>query len=344
MGLCPVLVACLGLLQIPPPFGIVLPEGPVAARLAELDPSTVPAKLGASWPDWADHGASAWGAPPPWRRWVELLRAEARSGEPARRAELAELARLQGRDADAWSHWLEAARDPAQGVALLPLFLPGALEVRGPDSLPEGALLCPSLPPCSRVDAGLREMAGTAIELGAFSIGAARASLKVAVSGDGLEVVLQHLAGAPARVRVKAPVPPGIDPGKVLADWERQPDGQEIVEFVLDAENAEHSLWLTFHPRAERWPRPPVELLRPLASGRTLLVLGRADDAARLRSFAEAAHELLGISTRFVTELPATSFAFEPLVLDLRSATSLERKLGEMLGRIEALVLPPASR
>jgi hypothetical protein len=346
MGLVAPLLTVAGVvLQGPAPFGIAAPPGPVATRLAELDPQSPPMQLGPVWAAWEDHSEQGWGAEEPWRRWVELLRAERVARDPSRSAALAELALNQGRDGDAWNYWLEAARSSGWGAALLPLFIPGALEpkARGRREFSDGVLLRPALPPTADLDAGLRQMAGTALELGEFGVGAARCALRVAVNNDGLEVLVRHVAGGAARVRVAAPLPRGVEPGTLLADWERQPAGTTTAEFALDAENNEHSLWLGFRPRAVRWPSPPREQLRALAPGRRVYVVGSPEEL-RLARLAEALGELLGVDARFTPALPKSAPDVEPLVLELSAGPARERKLAELIGLVEAFVLGPAGR
>src|SRR6185503_4267588 len=129
---------------VTPGAGLIsLPRGRVSEMLERLGDATRPPKelhLGAPWPAWDDRSPAGWGGEPAWRRWVELLRAEraARTSTPSRRAELACLARLQGRDGDAWGHLLACETEPALVAALLPHFSPGVpRELLGAETLPD---------------------------------------------------------------------------------------------------------------------------------------------------------------------------------------------------------------
>ncbi len=323
--------------------GLALPEGRVAEALAALAPAAAPRALEFVWPAWSDRSEAGWGGEPAWRRWVELLRAEsaASRASPVRRAELAVLARLQGRDGDAWEHLLACVDEPGLVATLLPLFSPGVpveeLGQTGP--LPEGVLLTPALPPADEARAGLRFLAGTRIECLEFAVGAARLALRVSVDRDGLEVHLRHLGGGPTRVRVLPPLPRGIDPGLVFADWEKRPGHTGPVEFALDAEAPEHSLWLTFHPPDERWPSPRVEMLQPPAPGREIVLVSPRGDELHLARFAEALEELLGVSAAARAAGFRPAGALEPLVLQLGDGPSAERKLVEYVGLSEAFAL-----
>lgn len=347
------LLATLALLPrqelVRPGAGLVaLPPGPVAEALAALTPDTRPLSPGAPWPAWSDRSSEGWGGELPWRRWVELLRSERRPATraPVHRAELAVLARLQGRDGDAWVHFLATASEPGRLAGLVPLFTPGVpqelLGLEGP--LPDGVLLRPALPPTALPRAGLRGLAGTRIERTELAIGAARCELWVSVDRDGLEVGLRHLSGGAARVRLQPPVPNGIEPGVIFADWEKRPGERGPIEFRLDAEANEHSLWQTFHPRAARWPAPAPETLRPPRPGQALWVQSPGGDEAHLRRFAEALGELLECPAALHASSERPQAGLEPLVLRFEGGPEDERKLVELMGTTEAFLLQPADR
>jgi hypothetical protein len=328
---------------------LALPPGPVAELVARIGPEVEPAAVGPGWPAWSDRSAAGWGGEPAWRRWIELLALESAgpAPDPRRRAELALLARAQGRDGDAWAHLVAAEASPAIVAGLLPFFSPGVpLEHLGRAVLPEGVVLAPALPPSADGRGGLRQLAGTEIECREFAVGAARCSLRVSVQRDGLEVRLLHLGGGPARVAVAPPLPRGIERGLVLADWEKLTGSAaaEPVEFLLAAEPPEHSLWLTFHPRAERWPDPRAEVLAAVRVERELVVCSPAGDEAHLARFAAAAGELLGIPARLAPQGFAAASGREPLVLNLGRGPGDEAKLVEILGALEAFLLRPAVR
>jgi len=328
---------------IPGPGTVSLPRGAVARALDEVEPGTAPRSALAPWPAWSDRSPAGWGGEATWRRWVELVRAErgAAQPEPARRAELARVARLQGRDGDAWHHLVATAADPSWCVTLLPLFLPGVpeneLERRGP--LPDGVLLRPSLPPDDTPGAGLRQLAGARVEALAFEVGAARLSLALRVERDGLEVKVVHRAGGEARVRVAPPLPRGIEAGLLFADWEKQGDPRAPVEFVLTAEDPEHILWLTFHPPKDHLAHPPLASLRAPQPGREVLVVSPAGDEPVLMGLAGALEELLGVPARLVSSAYRPAPGLEPLVLHLDDTPNGERRLLHWLGLAERQLL-----
>jgi len=333
---------------VPGPGTVSLPRGALALALDGVEPGTVARTGLRPWPAWSDRSVAGWGGEATWRRWVELVRAEraAARPDPARRAELARVARLQGRDGDAWQHLAATAEDPAWLVTLLPLFLPGVPENElarsGP--LPDGVLLSPSLPPSDFPGAGLRQLAGTRVEALDFEVGAAHVSLALRVERDGLEVKLVHRAGGPARVRVVPPLPRGVEAGLLFADWEKQAGPHVTVEFTLTAEEPEHILWLSFHPPRDHLANPPLAQLRAPGPERTLLVLSPDGNEPQLVGFAGAMEELLGLPARVVTAAHQPAPGLEPLVLQLDSSPSGERRLVHWLGLAERHLLAPRDR
>lgn len=332
----------------PGPGTVSLPRGAAALALDGVEPGTVARTGLRPWPAWSDRSPAGWGGEATWRRWVELVRAEraAREPEPARRLELARVARLQGRDGDAWAHFAAAAGDPAGLAALLPLFVPGVPESElgrsGP--LPDGVRLAPALPPSDVPGAGLRQLAGARLEALDFGIGAARASLSLRVERDGLEVKLVHRAGGPARVRVVPPLPRGVEAGLLFADWEKQAGPHVEVEFVLTAEDPEHILWLSFHPPKDHLANPPLDFLRAPGPERTLLVVSPQGDELELAGFAGALEELLGVPARLVTAAYRPPAGLEPLVLNLDGSVAGRRRLAHWLGLAERHLLAPRDR
>jgi len=337
------LLAVLQTEGVSPRDGLVtLPPGAVAELLEHVDLAAPRRPFELAWPEWSDRTGTGWGSELPWRRWVELVRAEAAARIPdaARRAELAALARIQGRDGDAWAHLLACASDPPTVAALFPLFLPGVpLELVGSSApWPEGLLLRPALPPADDPRAPLRVLSGRAFEQRSVAVSGARFTLRVEVDRDGTGVYLTHLEGEPARVRVVAPVPQGIDPGLLFADWEKLDRNDEPVEFSLGGDAPEHSLWLTFHPPGARWPTPRSEALSALRPERGLVLLTPRTGDPLLARFAEALAELFGIPARVASEIPRAP-GLEPLVMNLEEAQGGERKLVSLIGLAESFAL-----
>lgn len=336
------LLAQIGAPTVTPRGGSVsLPPGRIAELLEAVDLDGPRASLTLRWPDWADRGPGGWGGEAPWRRWVELVRAEAAAAEPdpGRRAELAALARAQGRDADAWRHLLACRADPKVVAALFPLFLPGvpADVLAAGEPWPEGVLLRPALPPTDDPRGGLRVLRGLSLEHAGFRVGEARVSLALRVDGDGCGVTLRHLSGPTVPVRARPPMPHGVDPGLLFVDWERTDPGADVPALTLTGEQPEHSVWITFHRPNSRWPAP----LDPRPGlGRELVVVVPVEEPA-LRRSAEALGELLEMPVRVVPGRPVAGEGPEPLVLSFDEPEGRERKWIAMLGQAEDFVLGP---
>ncbi len=338
---------------VTPHEGVVtLPAGQVAELLERLEPGLLPARIpDGAWPDWSDRSGSGWGGELPWRSWVELVRAEASAErpDPARRFRLAVLARLQGRDGDAWRHLLACGADPALVAALLPIFVPGVppASLGSSAPLPDGVLLAPALPPATEEPRpSLRSLAGRALEHRAVRIGEARLSLRVICDSDGIEVALVHLEGGPVRVRVRPPLPEGVERGQLFVDWERRNESAFPVELALGPKESEHTLWLTFHRREERWPAPLPEALPGLAPARVVIIRSPRGDEAHLARFAEALSELFGLRSELAPSgRPPGELLLEPIELDLDpEKAGSERKLAGMIGLSESLALARARR
>jgi hypothetical protein len=323
----------------PGPGTVSLPRGAVARAVDELEPGTPPRAFAFVWPAWSERSDAGWGGEVVWRRWVELLRAEraAEASAPARRAELALVARLQDRHGDAWAHFAAAAGEPGWLATLLPLLVPGVpLENAASEgALPDGVLLRPALPPSDVPGAGLRELAGKRVEALALRIGAAEARLALSVDRDGLEVKLFHVAGGAARVRIEPPLPLGVEAGVLFADWDKRPGPIAPVEFTLTAEDPEHSLWLTFHPREEHLANPPLEWVRTPRVERGIVLLSPAGTEPHLGACASALAELFEVPCVLRAEGFTPPAGLEPLVIRLGSGADGERRLAHWLGLAE---------
>jgi hypothetical protein len=323
----------------PGPGTVSLPRGAAAQALDELERGTAAKPFPYAWPAWDERSSAGWGGEPTWRRWVELLRAEraAATSDPARRAELALVAHLQGRHGEAWVHFTAAANEPAYLATLLPLFMPGvpvALATSA-EPLPDGVLLTPALPPSDVPGAGLRQLAGTRLEALSFRIGAATVRLALSVDRDGLEIKLVHLSGGSARVRVLPPVPPGIEPGQVFADWEKRPGALVPIEFTLTAEDPEHTLWLTFQAPRDHLPNPPLEFMRTPDAARGILVLSPGGNEPHLAAFTHALSELFEIPCELFPAEHVPRAGLEPLTIRLDTSSDGERRLAHWLGHAE---------
>jgi hypothetical protein len=261
-----------------------------------------------------------------------------------RRAQLARLARLQKRDGDAWEH-LAAVDDPAAKLALLPLFLPGVSPADlGRDTLPQGVLLQPALPPGKPGHtAGLGALVGRPASIRNVRIAEASIRLQVVIEADGVQVDLTHLEGAPVELRLLPPVPPGVTIALLYADWERVEDPLAPVTIRLDSseDGRTFAVWGRFRPREERWPAPRPRDLSGLHAPLTI-VHGGVEDP-RLARFCEALEELFHRPCTLLrrAEVGGAAF-FEPIQLRLGNGEdriAFEHKFRSMISLAEGWAL-----
>ncbi|MBW2275828.1 MAG: hypothetical protein JRG96_21415, partial [Deltaproteobacteria bacterium] len=318
----------------------VFPAGPIADLVKTLPDTT--AELPFTWPAWDDRSAAGWGGELPWRRWVEALRAESgtRGPDPARRLELALLARLQGRDADAWRHLLAARANPALVAAALPAFLPGVpVEyLAHPDDMPAGVLLRPALPPAVHDPKGsLRQLAGRVMEHRFVRVGGTLFTLRILIEGDGVQVDAIHREGPEVTVRIAPPVPPGVEIGALYADWEKIEGELEVAELTLSAEAPRHTIWGRFLPRSERWPapRPSGDLPLPLRDALVVVVPAERLSEPVFQRFAEALAELFELPCELRPPGPlAGDPTLEPVAIHLDTGPRTDRKLVALMALV----------
>jgi hypothetical protein len=338
--------------RVATPSGLELPADPLTELVRRIEADArlphAAAPAGASWsalwPAWERGADSAWNREPPWRLWVELVRAEAAAAKPdaARRASLALLARLQGRDTDAWRH-LRACGADALVLEILPAFVPGApLAVLGAPTLPDGVLLSPALPPSTDDPAEtLTTLAGRSFLVPAVRVGEAKLSLELALQGDGVQVDLVHCAGPAVSVSVLLPCPRGVEIALTYADWEKLADPRAPIRVQLSAEAPEHTLWGRFLPRVDRWPMPLAVDATP-EGPRAPLALATGEDPAadgRLPRFAEALAELFDRPCLWPYDPAQAQGPLEPIVIHLGTGKDPERRFAAMISLVETHAL-----
>jgi len=321
-----VLVLPLLLLQAPE-----LPPGPAAEALARIGPGTVPAELATVPP-------GAWDEPGTWRAWAELLAAESRGHDRARRARLAQLALAQERHADAWNHFAACAGSPEVLAALLPRFLPGG----SPGPRPDGALLAPAMPPASLAPPPPGRIDRRAMRSAPFRVGEAQLSMSVAVEYEGVQIELRHLEGGPCRVRLRIPRDEHFEVGVEHVDWYRQEGRGVAHELALSAEDPERTLFARFEPRAPAWPtHVPERLPAGLADGGLWLACAPGDPARALLEEVAASLSSLPLGVRAGVGEPLDERGGRPGVrVDLRDARARPRKLAWLAGAVERRLLP----
>ncbi len=330
------------LVAVAPQAGnIDLPKGAVADAVAGIKPDVQPATLPAP-------PADAWNAPATWKRFAELLSAEASAAaaDPLKRAELAELALAQSRWDDAWSRFAEGAPSPAALAALLPRFLPGAAPAPPNAALPDGAILRPALPPHAT---GAGEIPRGAVERRAMRIdgvrvGTATIALRVSVEGEGVEIDVEHRGGGDVELKIAIPVDPQFAFADEYVDWFRQEERGVPHAVAVHAGDEPHTLYARFEPRQPEWPsRMPDKLPAQLDRG-TLWLDAGADASARplLEAVAQAlANGPLKIPTR-IRGPGAANDGELGVRIDLSDAAARPRKLAWIAGAVEQRALARA--
>ncbi|MCK6444971.1 MAG: hypothetical protein L6Q99_01130 [Planctomycetes bacterium] len=284
------------------PARVELPRGPAAVALAAIGPDVRSAPL-----DWGglplSDDAADWARPGTWSAWAEAVRAEAaaRGADPLRASRLALVARLQGRDDDAWEHFANLAGAPEHAAALLPLFLPGVAPAElvslerhagaAVGRLPDGVVLRPAPPPQSRhaeeVRLGYPTIERRSMRIDGLEIGAARVDFVVALESDGIQVDVTHKSGGQAKFFVCLPELPDFAIFVQYDDWVRQDTVGVPLEITVAPGDETHSLFGRFEPRRIAWPTElPTRASHALAKDG--LVLRLASDDPRLARAAAA--------------------------------------------------------
>ncbi|MBL8857757.1 MAG: hypothetical protein JNL28_04530 [Planctomycetes bacterium] len=342
---------------VTPPHSLFeFPVGEVAARIARLEPSTLPA---ATPPDLGAAGRvpavalEAWSQAATWKAWSALVEAEARTAhaDPERRARLALLAAAHGRSDDAWRHFA-AIEDSAWHAAILPRFLPGvpANSDSGaggaPGALLDDVVLSPSLPPASpnaprdgRVDR--RAMSSNAIK-----IGAAQVSMRVSVEAEGVQIDVRHVAGESARFAVLLPSVPGFIFADEYVDWYVQ-DARGVPHTVeVKPGEAEHTIYGRFEPRPRVQPNAvPHVVPGSIAQGGLWFTIADSDPGRALVVALAADLEQRSFGFRCgvrAPHSPARSWSGVDFALEDRGTRA--EKLAWLASAIEEFALQRSSR
>ncbi|MBL8862228.1 MAG: hypothetical protein JNK02_09465 [Planctomycetes bacterium] len=317
------------------------PQG-APAWIARLEPGVRPAAL-----ERADRAAD-WADPATLERWRAALAAAAAGANPTARARLSVLALRAGRADDGWRHLAAAAAEPALAAALLPLFLPGI----GPDEaagqgglagpLADGVILAPATPPRAR-PAERGRVERRAMRVSGLRVGEALLALRVAVEPEGVQIDVAHLAGGPARLRVRLPSEPGFRLANEYVNWYRVERPGEAHAIEVRPGDEPHTLYGRFEPDREA-PRFALPVQRPalLDSGGLAIRPGPRDgDLARAEALARAlAGPPLALEARVAPRgAPAAPDGRSAIEVDLSDPQTADAKLAALLGAIEQFVL-----
>lgn len=303
------------------------------------------------WPAFDDLGIeTGWASARPWKSWVERVAAEALAEEvdPRVRAELAILAALQSRDADAWAHAFALRASPAAFAYALPYLMPGVPPTTKPApgglsaALEDGVLLRPVLPPPDRSTGRLAH--GARYEHRGFLVGSSTVSLTVIAESDGVEIDLALLAGPPVRLRLRPPAPAGMALRLLYLDWLRVEAPTEPLLVDLTPEASTHEVWARFESLPPSGPRSAGSEALAYARRAGLVLelgdeLGAFGDVARRA--AEAMADLLRCGVRVERRGAVREAAlFEPIVVHMEDGASARRDLASLVSQCETALLP----
>jgi hypothetical protein len=329
-----VLLAIAAVLQSAAP-SIELPAGKAAEATARIPAGTAAAALPAVAED-------AWTKPATWKRYGELLAAEASSPapDPGRRAELALLALAQRRYEDAWARYAECASSPATLAALLPRFLPG--RTAGP------SVFAPALPPI-RVDVQAPPrgyVQRRAMRIGDLAVGGAVVAMRVSVEAEGVEIDVEHVSGPAVKLSIRIPEDPEFGFSDEYVDWYRQEARGIPHEVEVKPGDEAHTLYARFEPRRPEWPTREPELVpAQLENGMIRLFGGSSADERKLGDAVAAflSSSPLRISAEAVDSKTSGTEPFG-VAIDLSRAGERPRKLAWIAGSVERRLLSPDSR
>lgn len=290
----------------PPAPGITLPDGPVAKILAQVDPGQLPAGLPA--------GAAAWFEPDcwlrteTWRTWASLVMAEAEEPgrDPARRAQLALLARAQGRGQDAWQHLIALDGQPAWIAAVAPRLFPGIpmdvpLGPGGrPKSIPAGTILRPLLPPRSP-EAPTWRIEWRNASYGLLPVGESEVDLLMMLEGTGVQAEFTHRRGPAVQLGMLLPEPEAHEIRVEYINWSRQDALRVPMVVTISAEDEEpQALYGRIRALPAQFPTPVAgHVPRQLTEGGLWLDLPEGDaDREWLEPLTGVLSDLVGAPVR----------------------------------------------
>jgi hypothetical protein len=331
---------------------ILLPTGPLADLLAQAKQTQEQPRL-EPWPAWTERGTEGgWGSKAPWQRWSQLLIQSALpdSGSAAplersqRRASLALLAKMQGRDGAGWGHLLASA-DGGSVAQVLPAFLPGRLPAEFA-SQPFDGIFRPALPPThDPLNPLLTGSVGNSMEHQAVRLGESVFRMRVLLEADGIQVDLTHVSGPELSFKVLPPEPNAQRIALLYADWIKVGTERQAVDVKLAPGDPTYTIWGRFLSRRASSPIPRGGRMQARDSDKPRheieirLPLERMEEPF-MQQLARTLVELSGskVSLRAPKLVPPVRFP-EPIVIRLGTGVAAEKKLLELVDRIEESLL-----
>jgi hypothetical protein len=335
----------------PPAPGITLPEGPASKILAQVTSSQLPAGLPKSAAAWFE--PDCWSRTETWTTWAALVTAEAKEPglDPSRRAQLALLARAQGRGQDAWQHLIALDGKPAWIAAVAPRLFPGIpLDVPlgpggRPKSIPSGTILRPLLPPRSP-EAPAWRIEWRDATYGLLPIDGSEVDFAMMLEGTGVQAEFSHRSGPVVELGILLPEPEAHQIRVEYINWSRQDQLHVPLLVTISAEDEEpQALYGRIRALPAQFPTPLAgHVPTHLSLGGLWLDLPLDDpDREWLAPLTEILSDLVGAPVRLGRPDPGAADALPVTgtVVRLTEGPGRAAVLRYLVSTIETLRLPP---
>ncbi|MDF1836232.1 MAG: hypothetical protein P1V35_00045 [Planctomycetota bacterium] len=243
--------------------------------------------------------------------WAQALQAARNPQAPLgtllqSRLKLCLIAKAQGRDQDAWTHFQKLADGPDHVVRALPYLWPGvpfdtsigpgARLTLEPNTLLEPAFLL--LPPDDETGVtGPLRMTWK----GGLNVLSEPLELRITLQPEGLEMDLWNRGRAPLKVRAILPNPRNFESSYTYSDWEKTLDAHLGIAVVLPHDREDPwTLFTRLKPAFEAWPRSPRSGTPWFKDRSMRLILGRNEPPTpALNTLAKVLRDLLAIPVEF---------------------------------------------
>ncbi|MBL4771316.1 MAG: hypothetical protein JKY61_09275 [Planctomycetes bacterium] len=219
------------------------------------------------------------------------------------------IAQAQGRDQDAWKHFLRLADGPGHVACALPHLWPGVPfgTPIGPGArltLTPNTLLRPAFPmmsPDGKTDGAPGEGPLRMQWKQGLQVGDQPLELRFTLQPEGIEMDLWNRGSKTFPIRALLPSPRNYAHSYTYSDWEKVPEPEFgiTVQLPPDREGA-WTLFSRLKPAFEAWPRSPKPGARWFEDRSMRLILGPGESPTpALESLAKVLRDLLNMPVQF---------------------------------------------